>query len=331
MKSDDYPGKPKLMRGMRAPTPIAGETVGDKSHRNSRAAMLAASVESSSVAPETMVSLSPVILESEWAAAGTLCNVQINLIIRSPYQPRLVFDQAGLEELATSIQSVGQIKPILVRPLPDGTFELVGGERRWLAHQLFGADTIQAIVKPMPDMLARILALTDNEQEDLTDYERGRAYMRVLDSGEESSIRGLARSLGINHSIVSRCLQLMSLPESVRLLLDEKPRLITANYAKKFVDYSAGHGEIVLSAVKAMAEEGIQQEAAIRLIDAKIAAASFVPQSKQAARSIVGLGTMKVAGRKVEFQCAKGIDPQRLSDQFEEFLKTVDMASLSIE
>lgn len=123
-------------------------------------------------AADILTGQDPVIaLEGEWIAAGTLQDIPIDQIVVSPYQPRLVFDVKALEDLATSIQTIGQGKPVLVRPLPDGRFELVGGERRWRAIKLIGWQKIQAIIKPMTDGVAMVLALTDNEQEDLSDYE----------------------------------------------------------------------------------------------------------------------------------------------------------------
>lgn len=142
-------------------------------------------------------------------------------------------------------------------------------------------------------------------------------------------MRALARRLGINHSIVSRCLLLMQLPETIRAILDKSPRLITANYVKRFVDYSANNVEIVEPVVKSMNETGLQQEAAIRLIGKEIAALTATTSPKPVGKAFDGLGTMKVAGRKVEFQCHKGIDPERLSAQFEAFLLTIDRSEIS--
>lgn len=211
MKSEDYPGRKKTagMMGLRAPAvaPKITEPV-------SRAQMLAMTQDNDSTSEHTDLNNTPM----------ALMELSVDSIKPSPYQPRLTLDEAAIEELANSIQSIGLIKPLLVRPLGNTEYELIGGERRWRAHKLIGIKTIMAYVRPIEDATAKVLALTDNEgQEPLTEYERGRSYADILASGVESSQRALARRLGVNVSIVSRCLLLMDLPESVRQILDKKP------------------------------------------------------------------------------------------------------------
>lgn len=330
MKSNDFPGNPnsQTMHGLRAPEAIPEPQI---SRASARAAMLQKA--GLNAAPEADQALSVAPLEGELMSGDTvLADVPVTQIVKSPYQPRIIFDEKAIEELATSIQTIGLGKPILVRPLPNGKLELVGGERRWRAVQLNGDSTIQAIIKVMSDGVAMLLALTDNSQEDLTDYELARSYHRILESGEEQSQRALSRRLGVNVSIVSRCLTLMQLPESIREVLDKSPGLITCNYAKRFVDYAELHPAIVGKAVQVMSETGAQQEAALRLIDKEIAALNLTQlPHKNESRAVEGLGTIKVTGARLEVKCVKGIDPQRLSQQFEEFLRTLDLDSIRSE
>jgi ParB family chromosome partitioning protein len=261
-----------------------------------------------------------------------LADVPVNQIVRSPFQPRLIFDEKSLEELATSIQTIGLGKPISVRRLANGALELVGGERRWRAVQLNGSETIKAIIQDMSDSLARVLALTDNGGEPLTDYEQARRYSEILQAGEEQSQRALARRLGINVSTVSRCLELMQLPESIRSVLDNHPKLITSNYAKRFVDHCVANLAIVEKVVLVMAESGLQQEAALRLIEKEIALANKTPEPpKEESRAVAGIGSLRVSGTRLEFKCLKGVDAQRLSHRIEEFLRTIDLDAVRSE
>ena len=251
-----------------------------------------------------------------------LTDVDVTLIVVGPYQPRLYFDPKEQDELVASIQAIGLIDPILLRPLPDGTYQLVGGERRWRAVKVLGWKTVSAVVKEMSDSVAMIVALTDNSHAELSDYEWGKSYQRALSSGDEGSLRALARTLGINHSTVSRRLSMMRLHESIRAILDESPRLITSNYVKQFIDYSTSHADVVINVVRKMRDEGLMQGAAIRLI--KVEVAGKKQATLPAVRKVDGLGSVKVAGRKIEVKCVAGVDPERLSQLVENFLATVD-------
>lgn len=327
MRSDDFPGNPnKAMASLRTPEAIP-ESQG--SRLSAKAAMLAG------MNAEPVADQAPAIvtLEGEWISGDSiLADVPVNQIVPSPYQPRLFFDEKTIEELATSIQTIGLCKPIIVRRLPDGKLELVGGERRWRAVRLNGSDTIKAVIQVMSDALAMIIAITDNGGEDLTDYEHAKSYHRILQNGEETSQRALARRLGINVSIVSRCLTLMQLPASIRTVLDKNPKLITSNYAKKFADYSQEQPAIVEKTVQVMAESGLQQEAALRQIEKEVAALKKIPEPlKSAVKSVDGVGTIKVSGTRLEFKCVKGIDMERFGVQFEEFLRTLDLEAVRSE
>ncbi|MBD8577530.1 ParB/RepB/Spo0J family partition protein [Pseudomonas syringae] len=324
MRSGDFPGNPnKAMSGLRTPEAIP-EPQG--SRLSAKAAMLAGM--SAGPVVDQVPALTP--LEGEWINGDSiLADVPVNQIVPSPYQPRLFFDEKLIEELATSIQTIGLGKPIIVRRLPNGTLELVGGERRWRAVKLNGSETIKAVIQVMSDAMAMIIAITDNGGEDLTDYEHAKSYHRILQDGEETSQRALARRLGINVSIISRCLTLMQLPDSIRAVLDKNPKLITSNYAKKFLDYSKVQPAIVEKVVQGMVEAGLQQESALRQIEKEIAALNNLSKPlKSAAKSVKGLGTLKVSGTRLEFKCAKGIDMQRFEMQFEEFLQTLDLAAV---
>lgn len=262
---------------------------------------------------------------------GRLQNIAVSKIIKSRFQPRILFNQSKVDALAESIDEVGLAKPILVRPLGDDLFELVGGERRWRAVQRLGWSHIQSVVKSMSDDTAMILALADNEHEPLTDYENAVSYHRYLQTGQDRSQRALAKRLGKDNSVVSRCLELMKLSETIRRCLDQHPGLITANYAKKFVDFSDRYVHIVERQVLSMAEKGIKQEQALRMIAQKIASLSHQPVATVVPKVVNGIGTIQLTGKKVEIRCEKGIDPNRLLAQFETFLANLDRELLATE
>lgn len=333
MKSTDFPGnrRNQTMVGLRQPEPIHSAESGSVSRSAARAEMLKKAGINNDGTPGDAQANKP--LEGVWlSGTSALSDIAVADIVKSKYQPRMVFDEKAIDELATSIQAIGLGKPILVRPLANGKFELIGGERRWRSVQLLGWTTIQAIVREMSDGVAMLLALTDNNQEDLSDYELARSYHRILENGEEQSQRALARRLGVNVSTVSRCLSLMQLSDPIRRVLDANPTLITGNYAKKFLEFSKTHLEIVEKTVVAMDEDGVQQEAALRHIEKEIAAASKIPApSKLTGVAFEGLGKLKIVGPRVEFRCDKGINPELLSQQFESFLRSLDPAVVTKE
>lgn len=327
MKSTDYPGKPSTaMASLRKPTEMPPTTGG----RRSRSAML-----EQAMGPDHDVGLSQplapapqeghFIPKDEW-----LEDVLVELIDPSPYQPRMFFDQAKLEELAGSIDSVGLGKPILVRPVGE-RFELVGGECRWRAHKMLGRQTIRAFVKPLSDDMAMLLAITDNIQNDLTDYEKAVSYQRYMLKGTDKSQRALARRLGVDHTVVNRCLELIQLPDQIKEILNTKPDLITANYAKKFVEHAKSDVNIVHRVVIQMAEKGTGQEAALRMIGQKLAACRGLKDQVVEPRKLEGVGSVRLNGRKLEFKFDKQVDPQKIMDKLASFLESVDAKEFAPE
>lgn len=323
MKSDDYPGRKRTVgiMGLRAPAAVPQFT-----EQVSRAQMLAMSKEEDSNAE------SSVEIEATANSQTTLAEIPVEAIKPSPYQPRLTLNEAAIEELANSIQSIGLVKPLIVRPVGQDEYELIGGERRWRAHKLVGIKTVMAYVRPMNDAMAKILALTDNEgQEPLTEYERGRSYAHILESGDEPSQRALARRLGVNVSIINRCLLLMELPEAARQILDKNPGLIGGLRAKEFIEFGKTHPDLLVQAIISMRDGEISQVQALRWIAQKIAEQKGNPEPSRAMlKAIKGLGTMKIDGRKMEFRCEKNVDMQLFSEQLAAFLETINLDSLKV-
>lgn len=323
MKSDDYPGRKRTVgiMGLRAPAAVPQFT-----EQVSRAQMLAMSKEEDSNAE------SSVEIEATANSQTTLAEIPVEAIKPSPYQPRLTLNEAAIEELANSIQSIGLVKPLIVRPVGQDKYELIGGERRWRAHKLVGIKTVMAYVRPMNDAMAKILALTDNEgQEPLTEYERGRSYAHILESGDEPSQRALARRLGVNVSIINRCLLLMELPEAARQILDKNPGLIGGLRAKEFIEFWKTHPDLLVQAIISMRDGEISQVQALRWIAQKIAEQKGNPEPSRAMlKAIKGLGTMKIDGRKMEFRCEKNVDMQLFSEQLAAFLETINLDSLKV-
>lgn len=133
----------------------------------------------------------------------------------NPFQPRRHFDQAALEELATTIRSLGVLTPVVVRRGPAG-YQVVAGERRIRAARLAGLTRIPAVVKEASDAQALEMALVENlQREDLNPVEGAEAYRRLIE-GFGLSQEEVAERVGRDRSSVANALRLLRLPKRIR-------------------------------------------------------------------------------------------------------------------
>jgi len=148
--------------------------------------------------------------------AGRPHEIPVGEIDRNPYQTRSRVDEQQLAELASSIASTGVVQPIIVRPLPNGRFQLIAGERRWLASQKAGKDTVPAIVRQVSDEQAMEMTIVENLQRaDLNPMEQARAFERL---GREFKLtqEQMAQRTGKDRASVSNFLRLLRLPSEVQ-------------------------------------------------------------------------------------------------------------------
>ncbi len=147
------------------------------------------------------------------ALSEGLARLSVTAIEPHPHQPRRHFDEEALAELARSIGKRGVIQPVIVRPLQDGHFQLIAGERRWRAAQQAQLHEIPALIRNLDDDDAMIVALVENVQrEDLNPVEEARAYRSLAESLPPSSIASL---IGKSRSHVVNMQRLLELPERV--------------------------------------------------------------------------------------------------------------------
>jgi len=153
---------------------------------------------------------------AEAKESGKPREIPVGEIDRSPYQTRTRFDEAQLVELAASISATGVVQPIVVRPHAGGRFQLIAGERRWLASQRAGKETIPAIVRHVSDEQAMEMTIVENLQRtDLNPMEQARAYERL---GREFQLtqEQMAKRTGKDRASVSNFLRLLRLPQGVQ-------------------------------------------------------------------------------------------------------------------
>jgi len=173
------------------------------------------------------------ILPESSAGGPELRELDVAQIEPNPDQPRAQFDAAALDALAGSIGAVGLLQPLIVRPLGDGRYELVAGERRWRAAQKAGIERVPAVIRTSPEDERLQAALIENMvREDLNPVEEARACAALVDdlgiSKEE-----LARRVGRSRAAISNLIRLLDLPDPVLGLLERG-------------DLTEGHGRAIL-------------------------------------------------------------------------------------
>jgi ParB family chromosome partitioning protein len=159
--------------------------------------------------------------------------IPVSLIVPNRYQPRTIFAEDKIEELALTIRTHGIIQPIVVRECEDGKFEIIAGERRWRAVQKLGWDEIPAIVKNLNDKETASVALIENlQREELTPIEEALAYAKLLELHNLTQ-EALAQRLGKGQSTVANKLRLLKLPQEVQDALLQ--RKITERHARALI------------------------------------------------------------------------------------------------
>lgn len=152
-----------------------------------------------------------------------LQEVAVDLIDRSPYQPRADFNEEALQELADSIRAQGVIQPVVVRPKlsTPGRFELIAGERRWRAAQLAGLHQIPTVVREVDDQAAMAMALIENiQRQQLNPIEEAVALNRLIDEFGLTHEQ-TAEAVGRSRAAVSNMLRLLNLEPGVKTMLEK--------------------------------------------------------------------------------------------------------------
>ena len=153
---------------------------------------------------------------AEEAPTGKPLEVAVEMIERNPFQTRTRFDEGQLEELAQSIAATGVVQPIVVRALGKGKFQLIMGERRWLASKKAGKTHIPAIVRAVSDEQAMEMTIVENLQRaDLNPMEQARAYRRLADEFKMTQEQMAVRT-GMQRASVANFLRLLRLPEGIQ-------------------------------------------------------------------------------------------------------------------
>ena len=161
--------------------------------------------------------------------------VSISDLVPNKYQPRKIFDEASLEDLTNSIKVRGMIQPIIVRSLNNdrSKFEIIAGERRWLAAQRAGLHKVPVVITEADDLKSLEFAIVENVQRhDLNPLEEAQGYKRLIDEFSYDQEK-VSKFIGKSRSHITNSLRLLTLPDDVIKLIETQK--LTAGHAKVLV------------------------------------------------------------------------------------------------
>ncbi len=192
--------------------------------------------------------------------AGGLLELEVTAIRPNPNQPRRRFDDTAMEALAESLRTSGLVQPVVVRPLAEGGYELIAGERRWQAAKRAGFDRIPALVRTAAERERLEIALVENVvREDLNAMELAHAVAALVEDFGQTHAH-VATTLGRSRPGISNLLRLLELPDSVQQLVQDGT-------------LSEGHARAVLMADGArarreLAERAVAEGLSVRQVEA---------------------------------------------------------------
>ena len=188
--------------------------------------------------------------------AKSAVKLKLNDIEPNRAQPRKSFDEQALEELANSISTHGVIQPLLVRPLADGGYQLIAGERRWRASRMAGLTEVPVVIREMSDSEAMELALVENlQREDLNPIEEAQGLALLMETYGLTQEQA-AKRVGKSRPAVANSMRLLSLPQDVLAMVERG-------------ELSAGHARTILALenaeqITALANEIIKKNLSVR-------------------------------------------------------------------
>jgi ParB family chromosome partitioning protein len=219
--------------------------------------------------------------------------VGIDKLTPGKFQPRRMFRDDSLDQLAESITAHGILQPLLVRPIGADRYEIIGGERRWRAAQLAQVHEVPVVIRSMSDQEALEIGLVENlQRQDLTPLEEAEGYNRLIEEFHHTQDM-VARQLGKSRSHVANTLRLLKLPASVRDLLQSGA-------------LSAGHARVLVGVANA-------EELAVMIVKQGLSVRQTEKLTQQAAA-----GKIKTLSRATHV--AKDVDVLALEKKMTELL-----------
>ena len=242
--------------------------------------------------------------ESSTEDAGKTVSLRLVDVAPNPDQPRRQFKEDELAELSASIEKHGILQPLLVRPMLDGSYQIVAGERRWRAARMAGLVEVPVVIRELSDQETAELALIENlQREDLNPMEEALGYQRLM-SEYDMTQEGVATAVNKSRPAVANALRLLKLPETIASMVAEGT-------------LSAGHARALLSLEEdalmiAAAKQCVEQELSVRDTEALVKKLKTTPKKPSAKKEFtasfgteVALALGEQMGRKVKVNAGK--------------------------
>lgn len=270
--------------------------------------------------------LSAIFLENDAENGNEVITLRIADIEPNRDQPRKDFDEQALAELSQSIMQFGVLQPILVRPLFDGGYQIVAGERRYRASRMAGLTEIPAVIRELTDNETMELALIENlQREDLSPVEEAKGYKTLIDTYEMSQEQ-VAQTVGKSRPAIANTMRLLLLPDDVLAMVEKG-------------DLSQGHARALLSLenkalISAIAEDIVKKGLSVRQVEKLVKDFSKKPvtrtrqaKNKPSYFSEVELALSEYLGNKVVVTPAKDGKGGTLSIDFYSLEELKDLAN----
>lgn len=228
----------------------------------------------------------------------------INEIVPNKDQPRKTFDQGALQELADSISQHGVLQPLLVRPLPEGGYQLVAGERRWRASKMAGLKEVPVVIKELSDVETMEIAIIENlQREDLNPIEEAEGLQALIDRCGFTQ-EDVAVSVGKSRSAIANSLRLLKLPQEVRDMTRNGE--ITAGHARALLAFD--NEAMIYEAAQNIIKNNLSVREVERLVKMteKLSKTRTSSRRRDSFYDEVELSLTEVLGRKVKVYNGRG-------------------------
>ena len=239
-------------------------------------------------------------------SGGSAVKLKLNEIEPNRDQPRKTFDETALSELAESIATHGVIQPLLVRPMTDGSYQLIAGERRWRASRMAGLTEVPVVIKEMSDSEAMELALVENlQREDLNPIEEAKGFELLMQTYSLTQEQA-AQRVGKSRPAVANAMRLLSLPDSILEMVEKG--LISAGHARAILPVT--DEEKAKQLADEIVKKGISVRETERIVKALLKDGTNKKEKKEKKRDTyydeVELAVWESLGRKAKVNLSSG-------------------------
>lgn len=250
--------------------------------------------------------LDALFLDNSTEEKGGSVTVSINDIEPNREQPRKDFDEKALSELAESIAQHGVIQPLLVRPISDGGYQLVAGERRWRASRMAGLTEVPVFIREMSDRQVAEVALIENlQREDLNPLEEARGYAQLMKDYSLTQEQ-VAKSVGKSRPAVANAMRILELPGQVLELVREGK--LSAGHARTLLPLK--DDAVIMNVAMQIISKDISVRETERIVKSILNPKKEKSSAKKAKRDSYfdecELAIRAELGRKAEIHVAKG-------------------------